>query len=115
MDISNALFTEQISPPERLPKVEGIENASDEQKKKLAKEFESLLVGRILEEMNNTIGDWGMEKEQAFGQVKGIFNTFLAKHVGDNGGFGLWEEIYESLVRMGNKVSNQTTTMDEKL
>ena len=45
MDISNTVLTEAVSPPEVLPYVKGIENASDEQKKKLAEDFESLLIG----------------------------------------------------------------------
>ena len=36
MDISKTVLTQAVSPPDILPHINGIENASDEQKKKLA-------------------------------------------------------------------------------
>ena len=59
MEISNTILTEPVRSPDVLPDVRGIENASDEQLKKLAMDFESVFVGKMLEEMDKTIGDWG--------------------------------------------------------
>jgi len=115
MDISNTILTEAVSPPEVLPYVKGIENAPDEQKKKLAEDFESLLIGRLLEEMGKTSEEWGDEHEQVFGQVKGIFNLYLSQYIGSNGGLGLAKQIYESLNQMEQKGSSQPETVDNKI
>jgi Rod binding domain-containing protein len=115
MDISNTILTEPVLPPEVLPYVKGVENASDEQKKKIAEDFESLLVGRLLEEMGKTAEEWGDEHEQVFGQVKGIFNLYLSQYIGSNGGFGLAKQIYESLNQMEQKGSSQSETVDKEI
>ena len=114
MEISNAILTEAVLPPEVLPNIRGIENAPDEQKEKIAKDFESLLIGKLLDEMSNTIGEWD-EESPAFGQIKGIFNLYLAQHIGSNGGFGLWKQIYESLSRMEHKSDEQVETVDKQI
>jgi len=115
MDISNTILTEAVSPPEVLPYIKGIENASDEQKKKLAEDFESLLIGRLLEEMGKTSDEGGEEHDQMFGQIKGIFNLYLSQYIGSNGGFGLAKQIYESLCRMEQNSNSQLETVDEQI
>lgn len=115
MDISKTILTEAVLPPEVLPNVKGIENAPDEQKKKLAKDFESLLIGRLLDEMNNTVGGWDEEDDQVFGQIKGIFNLYLSQHIGSNGGFGLWKQIYESLSQLEQKGNGHSESVDKQI
>ncbi len=115
MDISRTMLTEAAGPPEILPNVKGMESAPDEQKKKLARDFESLLAGKLLDEMGNTVGDWGEEDDQAFGQIKGIFNLYLSQYVGGNGGLGLWREIYESLSRLQQKGGGQSQAVDKQI
>ncbi len=115
MDINNTILTEAVSPPEILPNVKGIENAPDEQKRKLAEDFESLLIGRLLEEMSKTSEEWGDEHDQVFGQVKGIFNLYLSQYIGSNGGFGLAKQIYESLNQIELKGNGQSETVDKKI
>jgi Rod binding domain-containing protein len=100
MDVSNAILTESIGRPEILPEVKNVDKASEQEKERLAKEFESLIVGRLLDEMNNTVNCLGLDEDGASKQVKGIFNFCLSQHIGANGGFGLWKEIYESLKQM---------------
>lgn len=115
MDISNTILTETVSPPEVLPYVKGIEKAPDEQKQKIAEDFESLLIGRLLEEMGKTTEELGDEQEQVFGQVKGIFNLYLSQYIGGNGGLGLAKQIYESLNQMEQKGSGQPETVDKQI
>ena len=115
MDISRTILTEAVLPPEILPNVKEIENAPDEQKKKLARDFESLLIGKLLDEMGNTVGDWGEDDDQVFGQIKGIFNLYLSQHIGGNGGFGLWREIYESLSRLEQKGNGRSEAVDKQI
>lgn len=100
MDISNAILTESIGRPDILPDVKDVDKSSEQEKERLAKEFESLIVGRLLDEMDNTVSCLGLDEDGASKQVKGIFNFCLSQHIGANGGFGLWKEIYESLEQM---------------
>jgi hypothetical protein len=52
--------------------------------------------------MQSTVGDWGFEKDGTWGQVNGMFSMYLARQVADNGGLGLWKEIYNSLSQADN-------------
>jgi hypothetical protein len=69
---------------------------SDEQKQKLARDFESVLLMRLFEQVKESIGNWGFEEDGGSQQVQGLFWHFLAQNVADKGGFGLWQDIYQS-------------------
>ncbi len=99
MDAANLILTEPVSPPTPLSKsdISDIENMSEERKKQVAKDFESVLLQKILEQMKNTIGDWGTEKDGANDQVQGIFWMCLSREIADKGGLGLWKDIYQYL------------------
>lgn len=99
MDIANSLLTEPVSPPTPLSKFDtsGLEDMSEEKKKQVAKDFESVLLYKMLEQMKNTVGDWGTEKDGATDQVHGIFWMCLSRDIADNGGLGLWKDIYQYL------------------
>ena len=116
MDSTELILTGNVAPPELLdhlagrPVVKGqtdeIHNLSQEKKKQAAKDFESVLLGRLLDEMKNTVGDWGFEKDCASQQIQGIFWLYLARDIADKGGVGLWTDIYEFL---GGSDSANTT------
>ncbi|MCX5637962.1 MAG: hypothetical protein NTX52_09770 [Planctomycetota bacterium] len=74
-----------------------IDDISEEKKKQTAKDFESVLLGKLLDEMKNTIGDWGFDEDSPCEQVQGIFWLYLARDMANNGGFGLWKDIYQFL------------------
>jgi len=111
MDGKELILTEAISPP--LP-LQSSTNAalrriaasrqsgqnqpfSEEQKKQIAKDFESVLLTRLLNEMKETIGDGGFEADGASKQVQGLFWLYLARDIADKGGLGLWKDIYKWL------------------
>ena len=99
MDSAKLILTEPVSPPaplEHLQKPE-LNNLSEEKKKQVAKDFESILISKMLDEMKNTIGDWGFEKDGPSEQVQGIFWLYLGREIGSNGGIGLWKDIYQFL------------------
>ena len=114
MEISNTILTDAVLPPETLPAVKDIEIAPERQKQQIAKDFESLFINKLLDEMGDTIGE-SDEDSAAFGQVKGIFNIQLARFLADSGGFGLAGEIYESLSRLENSGSKQTEMVDKQI
>jgi len=97
MDNSNMILTGSVSPPTPLEVLKKPDSVSEQRKKEFAKNFESIFIHKLLDEMKNTIGEWGLEKDGTSKQVDGIFWTYLARDIGDNGGFGLWKDIYASL------------------
>jgi len=68
----------------------------DEEKKQLAKDFESVLLTKLFDQVKDSIGGWGLEEEEggASEQVHGLFWLYLAQDVADKGGFGLWQDVY---------------------
>ena len=97
MDSAKLILTEPVLPPlplEHLQKSE-IKNVSEEKRMQIAKDFESVLINKMLDEMKNTIGSWGFEKDGPSDQIQGIFWLYLARDIGNKGGFGLWKDIHQ--------------------
>ncbi|UCG46200.1 MAG: hypothetical protein JSU94_11920 [Phycisphaerales bacterium] len=95
MNAAKLILTEAVSPPSPLRDSSRVGSSAEERKKRAAKEFESVLIGKLLDQMKNTIGDWGFEKEGSAKQVQGIFWMYLANDIAGNGGLGMWKDIYE--------------------
>jgi len=88
--------------------------ADEEQKKQFAKDFESVFLDRLFSEMKKTIVDWSGEKNGTDKQVEGIFWSYLARGVAEEGGVGLWKDIYSFLA--GNEQVDMTTeTLDKSI
>lgn len=108
-NISGLLLIEAAPMPAFLKDVGKIDSASSEAKEiEKVKEFESVFVTKLLEVMESTIGDWGLEKDATSKQVRGIFTMYLGRHLGENGGFGMWKDIYKSL----HNSDNASNTME---
>lgn len=90
------------------------DNASQAQKEQFAKDFESVFLERLLDEMKNTIGDWGFEQDGGSKQIQGLFWMNLARDVSGNGGIGLWKEIYQSIQTAETDVPGPDT-IDDRL
>jgi Rod binding domain-containing protein len=106
MDIQQAQIVEPFA---GLTKVENPAGIKDqEQLKKAAKGFEEILIYKLMEDMNKTIGDWGFEKDGASTQVQSLFSMCLSQHLSNNGGLGLWEQIYKSMKDSQEQISNLT-------
>ena len=114
MDSANLILTGAISPPTPLGQTKNIDSACEAKKKQFAKDFESVFINKLLDEMKNTIGDWGDEKDGASKQIDGIFWLHLARDLADNGGFGMWKDIYQSLTNLEHK-NTATEFLDENL
>ena len=99
MEYSNIITPQQMTSvlPVGQTDKSGLENASQTKKIQAAKDFESLLLNKLLDQMKNTIGDWGFEKDGVSSQVDGIFWLYLARDISEQGGLGLWKDIYKSL------------------
>lgn len=99
MDSTKLILTEPVSPPTMLEHLDKsrLKNISEEKKKQVAKDFESVLLNKLLDEMKNSIVDWGIEKDAASKQTQGIFWLYLGRDIANNGGLGLWKDIYQFL------------------
>ena len=109
MNSTDLITTEPISAPIVLKQLDNINSASKERKEQIAKDFESLLINKLLDEMKDTIGDWGFEKDGPCKQIQGIFWFHLSQELANNGGLGLWKDIYQFLN------SNEQTTQKTEL
>ena len=106
MDINQTVIVE---PPQlRFAKQNGGGNVASETKlERTAKDFESILILKVLEEMTKTIGQWGFEKDGVSEQIRSLFSLCLSEHIGDNGGLGLWEQIYKGMPQSLKAGENQ--------
>lgn len=95
MDIAKLILRGAVSPPSPLGDVARIGAGAEESGQRAAKDFESVLLGKLVDQMKDTIGDWGYERDGASKQVQGIFWLYLANDVASNGGLGIWKDIYE--------------------
>jgi len=98
-DAGGLLLSEAVPSAYLLNRGEQTCAASQVRKIQAAKDFESVLITKLLDEMKRTIVDWGLEKDDVSKQVYDIFWLYLARGIADEGGFGLWKEIYRSLSR----------------
>ncbi len=88
---------------------------SDERKKQLARDFESVLLTQLFNQVQESIGDLGFDEEDGTsGQVRSLFWSFLARDVADKGGFGLWQDIYQHFKQMEG-VLDPGAALDEEL
>jgi len=123
MDSVELILTGEVSPPAPLDylgrtglynkianwKSDQIDVMSDEKKKQAAKDFESVFINKLLDEMNNTIGQWGFEKDGVSKQIQGLFSLYLSEHIANSGGFGLWKDVYQFLTDL-SQVKTTTET-----
>lgn len=97
MEAAKMILTEAVSSPELLERIDKVDTSTEAKKKQFAKDFESIIITKLLEEMRRSIGDWGFEKDGPSKQIQGIFWSYLGESLGKQGGFGMWKEIYNSL------------------
>ena len=69
---------------------------------KLAKDFEGVLLNKLMDEMQKTIPDSGLLSSPATKQMKGMFWMFLSQSLADNGGIGLAKQLTRDFKRMAH-------------
>lgn len=87
----------------------------DEQEKQIGKDFESVLLTKLFEQVQASIEDSGFDDEDSGAQqVRGMFWLHLARDVADKGGFGLWKDIYQHIKQMEG-MGDLTGSVNEEL
>jgi Rod binding domain-containing protein len=128
MNGSDLLLTTPVTPPGTLGTTSGagltaktgniqsnnVKPADDKKTEKIAKDFESVLLTRLLDEMKNTIGNGLGEEEAGSEQVKGLFWLCLARDMSDKGGLGLWKDLNRFFKDI-QKTDTSAKSLDEKL
>lgn len=92
-------LTKQYSQAD-LQTISGSDKRKLEQLKATAKHFEGIFIHQILKQMQETIENASFDPEDNAGkQVHSMYSTFMADAISQQGGFGMWEQIYEQLVQ----------------
>jgi Rod binding domain-containing protein len=68
---------------------------------KAAKDFEAILLHRLMEEMRRTIPKSGLLDTAISRQIDGLFWFYLAQEVADNGGIGLCSDLARNMGPLG--------------
>lgn len=98
MDGANLILVEAMPLPNVLSEAGRVSVDSTEQQKiQGAKDFESVFIAKLLDAMKDSIVDWGLEKDGTSKQMDGLFWMYLGREIANQGGFGMWKDIYASL------------------
>jgi hypothetical protein len=91
-----------------------VKSAEASRTEKISKDFESVLLTKVLDEMKNTISNGFGEEEVGGEQIKGLFYLYLARDMGEKGGLGLWKDLNRFFKDM-QKTNVPASSLDEKL
>ena len=80
---------------------------------KAAKDFESVLLYKLMEEMRRTVPESGLLDSGASKQVEGIFWFYLAQEVANSGGLGLWKDIYKDMAGASSPDAASPPSMEQ--
>ena len=120
MDISELMFNRSIRQTDiAADRVSRLKNDridfDDEKKKKIARDFESIFLSQILDKMKDTIPD-SEDEDPSAGQIKDMYWSFMGQAIADEGGLGLWEQIYKDIFvnRTGMNPDGNDTAAQQK-
>ena len=98
MDPVTLPLTDRPAPPAPLVQVSKMSEAQVESRKiEAAKGFESLLLGKLVDAMKETVGESGLLEDEGSEQMQAMFWMNLSSAISERGGFGLWKDIYKSI------------------
>jgi len=73
----------------------------DMQRRKVARDFESIFIRQIIDRMKDTIPKSDLA-DSSSQQIQSMYWSFLGDAIADKGGFGLWKQIYEQMPKGSN-------------
>ena len=113
MDAAKLILRQPVSNPQKLNNAENPENLSQQRKKELAKEFESVLMEKLMTQMKKTTGCLSEKDSAADEQIKDLFWSQPGKGLSDQGGLGLWKDVYQFLSETGT--SDNAASVDKSV
>ena len=98
MNSLDVLPTGPILPGETLGTAASLQrmaqaDADPAKAEKVAKDFEAILLHRLMEEMRRTIPKSELLETAVSSQMDGLFWFYLAQEVAEKGGIGLWKDL----------------------
>ncbi len=79
----------------------------EEKKKQVAKQFEAVLLHQLMKTMKSTIPESGLFDDSTTNQYQDMFWSFLSQDIGEQGGLGLWKQIYNSMPKESSPANEQ--------
>lgn len=74
------------------------ETVQQEKLKKAARDFESVFLHQVMSVMKDTVPNEDPE-DSSSEQIQGMYWSFMAEAVGEEGGIGLWKDLYSTMAR----------------
>ena len=90
-------------------------DTDDQATRQVARDFESILMTKLVDAMSQTVPDSGLFDDGVTRQIKGMFWSFLAQDVGQRGGMGIWQEIYGQIRSSASEDDTHGATMEQLL
>ncbi len=87
---------------------------NDEQAKQVAKDFESVLLHKLLDAMKKTVPESNLFETGISKQFQDIFWLHLAQEMADQGGLGIWKMIYQQMNRSAEGAKGVAALENEK-
>ena len=72
---------------------------------KVAKDFESVFLQKLTDEMRRTVSQSGLLDSSAMEQTQGIFWMQLSQELGKQGGLGLWKQLVKQMQASSGQTS----------
>jgi len=92
---------DQTLPIQNVPSLNAIQGLSDkaqadsEQIKEFARDFESVFISNLLDQMSASVDSLNEDKDGAAKQIDGIFRMQLAQNLSEHGSLGLAKSIQQ--------------------
>ena len=86
--------------------------AQQEKLKKVARDFESVFVHQVMSVMKDTVPADDEQEDSSSEQIQGMYWSFMAQAVGDEGGIGMWKDLYSMMSRQQKAGSIEPETDD---
>lgn len=77
---------------------------------KVAKDFESVFLEKITDEMQKTIPHSGLLSSSAMDQTQGLFWMQLSQELAKQGGLGLWKQLVKQIKASSGQASPSTAS-----
>jgi flagellar protein FlgJ len=92
-----------LGPADLARAAQAARSGKDTEIEKAARDFESVLLQRLFEEMRRTIPESGLLESGVSDQVQGMFWMYMAQEVGAKGGIGLAKELSRQFRRLAQE------------
>ncbi len=83
----------------RFHALKSTDQATPEQLKNVAQDFEGVLIEKLMQEMQKTVPESELFSGAGMEQIQSMFWSFLSEEVSRNGGIGLAQSLYRDLCR----------------